>query len=357
MLRPLVDYVVIEDTGSTDGTQDVIRRYLDHESLPGEIFDEPWQDFAHNRSVALARLRERTEVDYALIMDADDVLVYEDAFEPASFKTSITADLHDIAICLGAVWYHRPQMCSNRLEFRYRGVLHEFLEGPPGSLSRVTATGFYIRERREGARSAIPDKYRKDALLLEESMKVEQDPFLRARYTFYIAQSWRDCGEKEKALAAYLDRAGLGFWEEEVFISFYNAANLKEELGHSEYEIIGTFLQAFESCPRRAESLHGAARYCRLTGRHHQGYMLAKQGLAIRQPESGLFIVPWIYEYGLLDEFAVNAYWAGHYGECLDACERLLSSGKKSRPDARAGRDERPLRAPETGNPSAGSGD
>ena len=36
----------------------------------------------------------------------------------------------------------------------------------------------------------------------------------------------------------------------------------------------------------------------------------------------------WIYEYGLLDEFAVNAYWTGKYAECVDACDRLLNEGK-----------------------------
>ena len=37
---------------------------------------------------------------------------------------------------------------------------------------------------------------------------------------------------------------------------------------------------------------------------------------------------PWIYDYGLLDELAVNAYWSGAYRECLDACGRILRDGK-----------------------------
>src|ERR1700761_235877 len=64
-VRPLVDYVLIEDTGSTDGTQNIIRQYLDRERLPGEVFDEPWRDFADNRTLALQRLREKPEIDYA----------------------------------------------------------------------------------------------------------------------------------------------------------------------------------------------------------------------------------------------------------------------------------------------------
>jgi len=92
-VRPLADYFLIEDTGSIDGTQEIIRLWLDQNNLPGEVFEEHWQDFAHNRSVALARLRKRSEIDYALIIDADDVLVYEKSFQPEAFKAELIADL------------------------------------------------------------------------------------------------------------------------------------------------------------------------------------------------------------------------------------------------------------------------
>jgi hypothetical protein len=85
--------------------------------------------------------------------------------------------------------------------------------------------------------------------------------------------------------------------------------------------------RATEAVPGRVEALHGASHYCRLSGRYKDGYEIAKRGLFRDAPE-GLFVEPWIYEYGLLDEFAVNAYWIGRYQECLDACERILREGK-----------------------------
>jgi len=44
--RWLVDYVLIEDTGSTDGTQAIIREWLDRVAMPGEVYDETWRDLA-----------------------------------------------------------------------------------------------------------------------------------------------------------------------------------------------------------------------------------------------------------------------------------------------------------------------
>ena len=72
---PLVDYILVVDTGSTDGTQQIIRDFLTEHNVKGAVIDEPWRDFAYNRSFALERLREVEDIDYAMIIDADDIVV------------------------------------------------------------------------------------------------------------------------------------------------------------------------------------------------------------------------------------------------------------------------------------------
>ncbi len=340
----LIDYVLIEDTGSTDGTQDIVRDWLDRSGIAGRVIDQPWGDFVANRTSALASLRDRADIDYAFVMDADDVVVCGDGFDPAAFKAGLTEDLYHVEIRLPPITYFRPQICRNRLDFRYRGVLHEFLEGPGGH-STGTARGLHIRSGRDGARSRDPRKYRNDAETLECALAVERDPFLISRYTFYLAQSWRDIGEKQKALARYLERADLGFWKEEIFVSLYYAAQLKEQLGHADSDIIGSYLKAYEACPSRAESLHGAMRYCRINSKFHQGYLIGERAVNIPQPASGLFLHEWIYEYGVLDEFSLLAYWSEHYAASLDACVTLLH-GRKIPADQRArNREECRVRA------------
>jgi tetratricopeptide (TPR) repeat protein len=325
---PLCDYMLLVDTGSTDGSQAVIQRFLDKAAIAGEVLEEPWQDFAYNRSFALARLRERADIDYGLTIDADEVLVYEPEFSAADFKSALSLDLYDIRTRYGGVEYLRPQLFSNRLEFSYRGVLHEFLQAPPGDFSRGLAQGFHNWPLQDGARGGDPDKFRKDAATLAAALEAEQDPWLAARYQFYLAQSYRDAGDPAAALEAYEARATLGFWDQEVYCARLEAGRIRERLGGAPAEILAAYLGAYNVCPDRAESLYAAARFTRLQGQFHLAYLLAKAALSIGKPSDGLFVEPGIYDHGVLDEFSVAAYWSGHWSESLEACDALLSGGK-----------------------------
>src|SRR6476661_4394199 len=67
---PLIEHWFIVDTGSTDGTQEIVRSAL--RSVPGQLVERPWVDFGHNRS-ELLRLAG-TQAEYLLLMDADMTL-------------------------------------------------------------------------------------------------------------------------------------------------------------------------------------------------------------------------------------------------------------------------------------------
>ncbi|WP_204508352.1 glycosyltransferase [Aestuariivirga litoralis] len=319
-VRPLISHWVIVDTGSTDGTQDIIRREL--ADLPGKLHERPWQDFAHNRSEALELARPHG--DYSLIIDADDVL----ELQPGLRLPLLSEDCYTVDIRDGALLYQRKQLVSNRLRWFYRGVLHEFIDtdGP----HNTGHLGIIMRRNHDGARRRDPETYRRDARILDHALKSEPDPFLRTRYTFYLAQSYRDCGEREKAIKHYLERSTLGGWQQEVFVSLYQAAKLKEQQGYPDQEVIAAYQAATAALPQRAEAIHAAARFCRVKQLYRQGYEIAQAGLGMTAPEEALFAEPSVYETGLLDEFAVNAYWTGHYAESLDACLKLLEGGKLS---------------------------
>ncbi|MBS0396292.1 MAG: glycosyltransferase family 2 protein, partial [Proteobacteria bacterium] len=306
-VRPLIDHWVVVDTGSTDGTQALVRAAL--ADLPGELHERPWRDFAHNRSEALEFARPHA--DYSLMIDADDVL----EVPPGYRLPRLTADAYYLEIEHPPARYERLQIVRNALPWRYRGVLHEFLAcegaGKPGRLP------IRYRMHFDGARRRDPATFARDAAVLEAALATETDPLLRARYTFYLAQSYRDGGQRERALELYRARAALGGWREEVYVSLLEAARLAEALARPETEVLEAYLEAARAGPHRAEALHGAARYCREKQRWAEGLRHARAGLRIAMPRQALFVEPWIYEWGLLDEFAIHAYWTGHYRESL----------------------------------------
>jgi cellulose synthase/poly-beta-1,6-N-acetylglucosamine synthase-like glycosyltransferase len=61
---PVIDYWVIVDTGSTDGTQEIIKNHM--KNIPGELFERPWKNWGATRTEALRLAQEHGQGDYLL---------------------------------------------------------------------------------------------------------------------------------------------------------------------------------------------------------------------------------------------------------------------------------------------------
>ncbi|MGU3667421.1 glycosyltransferase [Methylobacterium sp. A49B] len=313
-VRPVIDHWVIVDTGSTDGTEDVIRAAMS--DVPGDVLSRPWVDFATNRSEAL--VLARPHADYTLIIDADDELI----IPPDFAMPQLDMPGYAVTILDSFTKYTRLQLVSNAFNWQYRGVLHEFLTCDEAGPLPVLPLA--MRRGEDGARHLDRGTYRRDVDVLEKALATEQDPFLITRYTFYLAQSYRDIGDRRKALEYYLKRAELGFWHEEIYISLLSAAYLMDSLNEPASAVLDVYDRAIAICPERAEARHGASRYCREHRDYVKGLYYAEAGLPPRMPRDALFLQPWIYNYGLLDEYSVNAFCTGQYRACMNACLTIL---------------------------------
>jgi glycosyltransferase involved in cell wall biosynthesis len=324
---PVIDHWVILDTGSTDGTQEKIREFFNNVGIPGELHEEPWVDFGTNRSRALELARDKA--DYSLMIDADEVLVYDNDFDPDKFKKGLVADIYNIFAFYGNTKYHRPQLTSNSKEFYYRGILHEYVDCKDKIETRDFARGFTNTPIQDGARSSNPQKYEDDAKVFEEAIlsgKVDEKDF--NRYHFYLAQSYRDCQQWEKAIEWYQKRVDLGGWQEEAFYSKYQIGRIMEILNKPIDEILKVYFDAYQMAPYRAEPLWAAARICRIYSRFDQGYRYAKIAIALNYPEGALFVGQSIYEWGIWDEYAICSFWTERYREAYIATGKLLQENK-----------------------------
>lgn len=315
-VRPLITSWVVVDTGSTDGTQELVRKFL--ADLPGTVHERPWRDFASNRNEAMQLAHEYG--DYLLVIDADDTLELDKGF----VLPKLTADAYQMLIRDSNTTYWRTQIFRSSLDYHYEGVLHEVLVSAEARTEQKLK-GVAYRRRVEGARTADPNKYRKDAAILERALA--ENP-TNARYAFYLAQSLRDAGEHEKARDAYRVRAKMNGWDEETWYAKLEIAKLSDTLGDPDEQVIAAYLAAFEARPSRAESLCHLATCLRNRNRVVAGYPFARAAVEIPRPADRLFIDESVYAWRARDELSVAAYWAGRYEESLKLSQHLLSSAQ-----------------------------
>jgi len=320
-VRPIIDTWVIVDTGSTDGTQDLIREIFD--DLPGELHERPWQDFGHNRSEAINLAAGKA--DYLFFIDADDSLAVPEGY----VLPELTADAYDLEFHHGSIRYRRTCVVRNDLGWRFEGVLHEY-----PTCGRTTVPehllDLVIEFGADGNRSRQDQvtKYAADAAVLEKGLLAEPE---NERYAFYLAQSYRDSQQLPKALAAYERRAKMGGFDQEVYWSLLQAGRIARGLGHPPAEVIDRLLRAHDARPSRVEALGELAVLCREAGdRWASGLMFAEAGLATPPSQDVLFVEPEWHQWRLLDERAIALYWVGRYQESLDVCDELLDGDRMS---------------------------
>ncbi len=312
-VRTCVDHWVIVDTGSTDGTQDVIRHHL--RDLPGELHERPWRDFGFNRSEALALARGKAR--YVLVMDADDVLHVPPGFE---FR-GLDADGYNVAFRYAGLAYERPVLLADRIPWRYEGVLHEYVTSDAPHRF-VSLDGPWVEPLHEGARSRDPQTYAKDAAILEAALAREPG---NARYAFYLGQSLKDAGQIERALAAFRHRATMVGWDEETWHARYQAAQMVERLGQAPAEIERAYLEAYNARPSRAEPLVQLARWHRQRSEWPLAFLYARTAASLPRPADKLFVEDAVYRWRALDELAIAAYYVGAFDEGRQAAERLVA--------------------------------
>lgn len=308
-VKGLIDYWVIVDTGSNDGTQEIVKRAL--KDVPGELHERKWVDFAHNRNEALALAKG----DYVLFMDADEEFVGKKWDELKCDGYYLRFKKPD-----GLVEFNRLWMVKNDSKWKWVGVLHESLERE-GKYTVSMLDGLSVLLSGDvGYRSKDPAKYRKDAAVLEKALKTEPD---NARYAFYLAQSYLNAGEMENALKWYEKRAKMGGFEEEVFISLFAIGKIKNDPE--------AYRQAYQYRPSRVEPLRDLANYYIKKKNYLSGYKAAKEGAGKEISNDALFVESWIYEWGLLHIQAFCAFQLGFKDEAVQLYSELLK--KKSIPE------------------------
>ena len=234
------DYYVICDTGSTDNTISAITSFFKG-VIPGEIHQHEWENFGHNRTLALKAAYKKT--DYVLIFDADDY-IHGNFVLP-----DLCLDAYMLKFGNSTNAYERMCLVKNDIIWEYRGVLHEYIS-TKSEINSGTITGeYYVVSGRTSSRNNDPNKYTRDAEILEKGYydSLKNDDGLHNRYSYYCANSYLDAGNKEKAIEWYKTTLTCNGWFDEKYNSCLQLYNLTNQIDY--------LVESYNYNPKRVEGI------------------------------------------------------------------------------------------------------
>jgi hypothetical protein len=326
-LNKLIDsghlkYWIICDTGSTDGTQNIITNYWKLKNINGELHQHEWKNFGHNRSLLMKLAKGHC--DYIITLDADEIFSYENDF----VMPNLTADMYHIWTRKNTTEYQRLQLVSDKFDWCYKGVCHEYLS--PSDNSKFTPKSTDILKKiwnipyPDGSRSSDPNKYRRDAFVFETALLDEPN---NIRYVYYLAQSYRDCNDYDNAIKYYKKRIELapGCNSEETYYAQFQIAICKLCKNEPFSSFAVDLLKAFNIRPSRLEAAYIFMKYARENNMSYVAFHTFKHILdrTTLETDDTSFINAPIYKWQFLYELSLIAVSAGFNEDAKIIIERL----------------------------------
>jgi len=322
-VKDYIDYYVIVDTGSSDGTIELIKSEMASYGVAGEVHERPWVNFGVNRQQALELAVAANRAEWVLFIDADEELEVSDAKFYEKLEPGMN---YDIEKHHADTWYAVPHLMNLRsARHRWEGPVHNYLVTLDGEKRRKLRKDLWIiYHSGQGAKShglTREEKYLRDAKILEDDLK--ENP-TSTRSQFYLGQSYKDAGHLEKASEAYKKRAMMEGWAEEKFMAQFEVGKLAIRLEQPEHVVLSELLSAYNMRPLRAEPLHHLARYFRTRKNYPMALLFAKAAVGTLRPDDRLFVNESVYSWRSLDELSVASSWLGDMATCLNAGQEIL---------------------------------
>jgi glycosyltransferase involved in cell wall biosynthesis/predicted O-methyltransferase YrrM len=280
-----IDYYVLQNNGSTDGTELVVENFFKDKDIPGFVYnvEEGWVGFGWNRDHLLQTCQKTDhDCDWILKMDCDEVLEVDDDFDWSLLDDTTIQSFHIPAVS-GTCIYHRAWMWNAKLPWSFNhDTCHETIrcdiDGVGEQFTRFDLPkSFRQVGYNEGQSWTVPTKFISDALILEEKMIKEKTMLSDMYHFWYIGKSYMDAfpsdalylGEshnKEYArrclyyFQEYLNHCdnykNPSFIDETIYITLIFMAEIYTYLGQQE-EAIDYYKQSEKFAPGRNDHLFG----------------------------------------------------------------------------------------------------
>ena len=285
-VQGICDEIIIADTGSTDRTKEIARRYTD------KVYDFPWiDDFSAARNFALSK----AEMDYCMWLDADDVLLPSDHLAVAELKNNL--DGVDVVMMKYNVAfgpdgsptysYFRERIFKNSPIFRFHGAVHEAIT-PSGNIlhSQAAVSHKKLHPSDPDRNLRIFEKQLHDGIPL-----TPREQFYYARELYYHARY----GEAVEVLDTFIE-SGQG-WIENVLDACLHLCYCYDGLGEPDKAFDALTRALRYSAPRAELACELGLRLMR-AGNYSAAAFWYETALTRERPDTtGAFVSPDCYGY------------------------------------------------------------
>ena len=343
------DAIVIADTGSTDGTQEMIRKFGEENNIPTYVFERPFDDFEKSRNFGMEKAREvvkelgwNVNDCWTWWCDADETIVVDSKFNKKQFVN----DLYMINTYIGQMKYTRNTFARISKPFRFYGPIHEFIVCDEQNITSGLATNIHVDVKMIGAswQGDIPTKYKNHAFVLEKYIDVNrQDP----RWIFYTAQSYHDSAsipdnkeENEerlrRALKYYKERVSRpDGYPEELFYAQYRIGTIMRSLEDPWNLVHQECLKAYNMDPIRGESIKTIIDYYLQVNEWNMAYLytkFAKVNFHGKNPYPTrlLFVDEALYIWKFAESHAAACFYTGRMDEAKATFNEISNISKIS---------------------------
>jgi len=343
----ILDLIVALDTGSTDTTIDLIKKYGVDNNIPTYVFERPFDTFDKSRNFAMDKLREVVkELDWnsndvwGMWYDCDEQLVIDPKFD----KNQFNKDLFMINTYISSMKYTRNTFFRVSKPFRWYGVVHEFIVCDEKNITSGLAENIHVNVSMDGAswQGDISKKYLSHAHKLEAYIaENREDP----RQIFYCAQSYHDSASMKdnreeneerlrRSMRYYRERVSRSDgYSEEIYYSQYRIGVIMRLLEESWNLTHQELLKAYAIDPLRAESIKVIIDYYMQMGEWHMAYMytkFAKMNFHGKNPYPNrlLFIDEATYVWRLAESHSAACYYTGRMDEARSTYQDILDATK-----------------------------
>lgn len=240
-IKNIVDEVIIVDTGSSDNTKNICRKFTD------KIYDFKWiDDFAAARNFAF----DKAAKEYILWLDADDILENNDRLKLLSLKSAMDSSVDSVTMNYNLSFDANGSVISslrrNRLVrracfFKWVGFVHEYL----------SVWGNIINSDISVNHKSIEHDSNRNLMIYEKHIQSGEE--FTPRDLYYYANELSDHGIFGKAVQYYEKFLNTGQgWVEDNISACGRIADCYKNLKDSNKEFMYT-LKSFEYGLPRAE--------------------------------------------------------------------------------------------------------